>query len=103
MTLENKWGLTSSAGVTREEERIGKKKVAEFFDKEILDNLPVGKYSALQAIHKYLFEDIYNFAGELRTVNIAKGNFRFASLIYSQATLESIDKMSRPAFGSTAS
>ena len=103
MALENKLGLTSSADLAREEERISKKKAAELFEKGILDNLPVGKFSTLQAIHKCLFEDIYDFAGELRTVNIAKGNFRFASLIYSQATLESIDKMSRPAFGSTAS
>ena len=78
MALENKLGLTSSAGLAREEERISKKKAAELFERGILDNLPVGRFSALQAIHKYLFEDIYNFAGELRTVNIAKGNFRFA-------------------------
>ena len=74
-----------------------------FFEKGILCNLPAGKISVLQALNKYLFDGIYDFAGELRTVNIAKGNFRFASLIYSQATLEGIDKMSRPAFGSTAS
>lgn len=80
MALENKLGLTSSADLAREEERISKKKAAELFEKDILDNLPVGKFSTLQAIHKYLFEDIYDFAGELRTVNIAKGNFRFATL-----------------------
>lgn len=80
MALENKLGLTSSAELSREEERISKKKAAELFEKGIIDNLPVGKFSTLQAIHKYLFEDIYDFAGELRTVNIAKGNFRFAPL-----------------------
>ena len=62
------------------------------------DSLPAGKFSTLQAIHKYLFEDIYDFAGELRTVNIAKGNFRFASLLYLQAALESIDKMPQASF-----
>ncbi|MDO5150080.1 MAG: Fic family protein [Oscillospiraceae bacterium] len=98
MTLENKLGLTSFAGLAREEERISKKKAAELFERGILDNLPVGRFSALQAIHKYLFEDIYNFAGELRTVNIAKGNFRFAPLIYLQAALENIDKMPQSNF-----
>ena len=78
MALENNLGLTSSADLAREEERISKKKAAELFERGILDNLPVGRFSVLQAIHKYLFEDIYNFAGELRTVNIAKCNFRFA-------------------------
>ena len=82
MALENKLGLTSSADLSREEERISKKKAAELFEKGILDNLPAGKFSTLQVIHKYLFEDIYDFAGELRTVNIAKGNFRFAPLMY---------------------
>ena len=82
MALENKLGLTSSADLAREEERISKKKAAELFEKGVLDNLPVGKFSTLQAIHKYLFDEIYDFAGELRTVNIAKGNFRFAPLMY---------------------
>ena len=70
-----------------------RKKAVELFEKSILDTLPAGKFSTLQVIHKYLFEDIYDFAGELRTVNIAKGNFRFAPLIYLQAALENIDKM----------
>ena len=98
MALENKLGLTSSADLAREEERISKKKAVELFEKGILDNLPVGKFSTLQAIHKYLFEDIYDFAGELRTVNIAKGNFRFAPLMYLQAALENIDKMPQSNF-----
>lgn len=98
MALENKLGLTSSADLAREEERISKKKAAELFEKGILDSLSAGKFSTLQAIHKYLFEDIYDFAGELRTVNIAKGNFRFAPLIYLQAALENIDKMPQSNF-----
>ena len=98
MALENKLGLTSSADLAREEERISKKKAAELFEKGILDNLPAGKFSTLQAIHKYLFEDICDFAGELRTVNIAKGNFRFAPLMYLQAALENIDKMPQSNF-----
>ena len=98
MALENKLGLTSSADLAREEERISKKKAAELFEKGILDNLPAGKFSTLQAIHKYLFEDIYDFAGELRTVNLSKGNFRFAPLIYLQSALENIDKMPQSSF-----
>ena len=91
--LENKLGLTSSADLAREEERISKKKAVELFEKGILDDLPAGKFSTLQVIHKYLFEDIYDFAGKIRTVNIAKGNFRFAPLMYIEAALENIDKM----------
>ena len=98
MALENKLGLTSSADLAREEERISKKKAVKLFDKEILDSLPAGKFSTLQVIHKYLFEDIYDFAGELRTVNIAKGNFRFAPLMYLQVALENIDKMPQSTF-----
>lgn len=98
MALENKLGLTSSADLAREEERISKKKAAELFEKTILDSLPAGKFSTLQVIHKYLFEDIYDFAGELRTVNIAKGNFRFAPLMYLHAALENIDKMPQSNF-----
>ena len=98
MALENKLGLTSSADLARAEERISKKKALELFESGLLDQLEAGKFSALKAIHKYLFEDIYNFAGELRTVNIAKGNFRFAPLMYLQAALENIDKMPQSNF-----
>ena len=98
MALENKLGLTNSADLAREEERLSKKKAVELFEKRFLDNLPAGKFSTLQAIHKYLFEDIYDFAGELRTVNIAKGNFRFAPLMYLQAALDNIDKMPQSNF-----
>lgn len=96
--LENKLGLTSSADLAREEERISKKKAMELFEKGILDNLPAGKFSALQVIHKYLFEDIYDYAGKIRTVNIAKGSFRFAPLMYLEAALENIDKMPQSNF-----
>ena len=93
MALENKLGLTSSADLAREEERISKKKAVELFENGVLDTLPAGKFSTLQAIHKYLFEDIYDFSGKLRTVNLAKGNFRFAPLMYLEAALANIDKM----------
>ena len=96
--LENKIELTSSAELAREEERISKKKALELFEKGILDFLPAGRFSTLQAIHRYLFEDIYDFAGKLRTVNLAKGNFRFAPLMYLQAALQNIDKMPQSTF-----
>lgn len=96
--LENKLGLTSSADLAREEERISKKKAVELFEKGILDELPAGKFFTLRAIHKYLFEDIYDFAGKIRTVNLAKGNFRFAPLIYIDAALQNIDRMPQSNF-----
>ncbi|HJB96196.1 MAG TPA: Fic family protein [Candidatus Mediterraneibacter intestinigallinarum] len=98
MALENKLGLDSSADLAREEERISKKKAAELFESGTLDLLEAGKFSALRAIHKYLFEDIYEFAGEIRTVNLAKGNFRFAPVMYLEAALENIDKMPQNTF-----
>lgn len=98
MALENKLGLTSSADLAREEERISKKKALELFENGVLDTLPAGRFSTLQAIHKYLFEDIYDFAGEIRTVNISKGNLRFAPVMYLQAALENIDKMPQASF-----
>ena len=98
MALENKLGLTSSADLAREEERISKKKALELFDTGMRDRLEAGTVASLLAIHKYLFEDIYDFAGKLRTVNIAKGNFRFAPLMYLQAALENIDKMTQSTF-----
>lgn len=96
--LENKLGLTSSADLAREEERISKKKAVELFEKGILDDLPAGVFSTLQVIHRYLFEDIYPFAGKIRTVNVTKGNFRFAPLMYLQAALDNIDKMPQSNF-----
>ena len=98
MALENKLGLTSSADPAREEERISKKKAAELFENGVLDKLEPGKFSSLQAIHKYLFEEIYDFAGKIRTVNLAKGNFRFAPLMYLETALGNIDKMPQSTF-----
>ena len=98
MSVENKLGLTSSDDLAREEERLSKKKAVELFENGMLDTLPAGKFTTLQAIHKYLFEDIYDFAGKLRTVNLAKGNFRFAPLMYLEAALANIDKMPQSTF-----
>ena len=102
MALDNKLGLTSTAELNREEERISKKKAAQLFDRKLLDTFDVGTFAGLAAIHKYLFEGIYDFSGELRTVNIAKGNFRFAPLMYLQAALENIDKMPQSNFDEIA-
>lgn len=98
MVLENKLGLIDSAELAREEERISKKKAVNLFDFAILKLLSDGTYKTLATIHKYLFEDIYDFAGEIRTVNMAKGNFRFAPLMYLQAALENINKMPQSNF-----
>ena len=98
MALENKLGITNSAELAREEERISKKKAVELFERGSLDKLAPGRFASLQAIHKALFEDIYDFAGELRTVNLAKGNFRFAPLMYLEAALGNIDKMPQSTF-----
>lgn len=98
MALENKLGITDPADLAREEERISKKKAIELFNSGILDKLEAGKFSSLKAIHKYLFEDIYYFSGTLRTVNISKGNFRFAPVMYLQAALNNIDKMPQSTF-----
>ena len=98
MALENNLGLTSSADLAREEERISKKKAAQLFDRKLFDTFDVGTFAGLAEIHQYLFEDIFDFAGEIRTVNLAKGNFRFAPLMYLQAALENIDKMPQSNF-----
>lgn len=98
MALENKLGITDSAQLAREEERISKKKAAELFENGILDTLKAGSFDALKSIHKYLFEDIYDFAGKVRTINIAKGNFRFAPVMYLDAALANIDKMPQNTF-----
>ena len=96
--LENKLGITSSAELAREEERISKKKAVQLFESGTLASLEAGTTASLMAIHKALFEDIYDFAGKLRTVNIAKGNFRFAPLMYLEAALANIDKMPQSTF-----
>ncbi|WNV57146.1 Fic family protein [Oscillospiraceae bacterium NTUH-002-81] len=96
--LENKLGLTTSAELARAEERISKKKAIELFEQGMLDALPAGRFSTLQAIHRYLFSEIYDFAGKIRTVNLAKGNFRFAPLMYLEAALVNIDQMPQANF-----
>ena len=98
MAPEDKLGITSSPELAEAEERISKKKAVELFDNGILDSLEPGTFATLMAIHKYLFDEIYNFAGELRIVNIAKGNFRFAPLMYLEAALTNIDKMPQSTF-----
>ena len=98
MALENKLNITDSAELARAEEKISKKKAAELFEKNLLDGLDAGKFSALAFIHKYLFDDIYNFAGTVRDVNIAKGNFRFAPVMYLKAAIEHIDDMPQSNF-----
>ena len=98
MILENRLNITDSAELACDEERISKKKVVQLFDNKFLDSFPAGKFDTLQAIHKYMFEDVFDFAGEIRTVNLAKGNFRFAPLIYLQAALDNIDKMPQSTF-----
>lgn len=96
--LENKLGLASSVDLAREEERISKKKALELFENGILDTLETGTFSSLKAIHKYLFDEIFDFAGKVRTVNLAKGNFRFAPLMYLEEALKNIDKMPQSTF-----
>lgn len=98
MTLENRLNITDSDELACEEERISKKKATQLFDRKMLDTFDVGTFAGLTAIHKCLFEDIFDFAGKIRTVNLAKGNFRFAPLIYLQAALENIDKMPQSNF-----
>ena len=98
MTLDNKLGISDSPKLAEAEERISKKKAAELFENGMLDTLEAGTFESLKAIHKYLFEDIYDFAGELRNVNIAKGNFRFVPLMYLEAALANIDKMPQSTF-----
>ncbi len=93
MILKNKLGITNSAELARVEERISKIKALGIYEKYIIKEHEIGKFSGLAKIHKILFEEIYDFAGELRTVNIAKGNFRFASVMYLEAALKHIDDM----------
>ena len=98
MALQNKLGLTDELELAREEERISKQKALELYDTGLLNTFPVGTFAGLAMIHKYLFEDIYEFSGQMRTVNIAKGNFRFAPVMYLRPALESIDQMPQSTF-----
>lgn len=98
MALENKLGITDSAELAREEERISKARALDLFEKGLLDTFEVGTFQGLAQIHKYLFEEIYDFAGQVRTVNIAKGNFRFAPVLYLESALENIGRMPQSTF-----
>lgn len=98
MMLENKLGITDPATLAREEERLSKKRAIALFESGVLDSLKPGTFEALAAIHRALFEDIYGFAGELRDTNIAKGGFRFASVMYLRPALESIERMPQRTF-----
>lgn len=98
MALENKLGITDSATLARTEEKLSKEKAVKLFELGILDKQKAGSFQALAEIHKYLFEDIYDFAGKIRTVNIAKGGFRFAPVMYLESSLENIEKMPQSGF-----
>ncbi len=98
LTLKNKLGITDSAELTREEEKISKRKAKELFETGFLDKLIPGTYEALSQIHKQLFDGIYEFAGQMRDVNLAKGSFRFAPLMYLTVSLENIEKMPQSTF-----
>ena len=96
--LKNKLNIKNQYELDREEEKITKLKAAKLFKENILDTFEVGTFNGLSQIHKFLFEDIYDFAGKVRTENIAKGNFRFASAMYLNEALEKIDKMPQETF-----
>lgn len=98
MALENRLGIEDSAQLAREEERISKKRAVALFESGRLDTLEAGKFSSLAAIHRYLFGEIYAFAGEVRSVNFAKGSFRFAPVMYLDAALHHIDAMPQSTF-----
>lgn len=95
---ENKLGITDSAELARIEEKISKRKAVEMFESGYLESLEAGTFECLAKIHRYLFDEIYDFAGEVRKVNISQGNFRFAPLMYLDAALQSIDKMPQSTF-----
>lgn len=98
MTIENKLGIDDTLKLAHEEERLTKKRALELYDKKILDSFEIGTFAGLKDIHGYLFQDVYPFAGKLRTVNIAKGHFRFAPVIYLEDALRNIDKMPQDTF-----
>ena len=98
MTLTNKLGISEAAELAREEERRSKQKAALLFESGLLDRLPAGTFAGLAMIHRHLFEDIYDFAGQIRTVNLAKGGFRFAPVLYLDAALERIEAMPQGTF-----
>lgn len=93
MVLKNKLGIDNSSELAREEEKISKAKAVALYENNMVNEDEIGKFSGLAKIHEFLFGGIYDFAGKVRTVNIAKGNFRFASVMYLQSALEHIDEM----------
>lgn len=98
MALQNKLGLTDELELARAEEKLSKTKALALYDTGLLGTFPAGTFAGLAMIHKYLFDEVYEFAGQMRTVNIAKGNFRFAPVMYLGAALESIDAMPQSTF-----
>ena len=98
MTLENKLGITDSTELARVEEKISKKKAIQLFESGYLDSFKAGSFESLATIHKYLFEDIYTFAGNIRDVNLAKGNFRFAPVMYLKEAIQNIERMPQSSF-----
>ena len=98
MALENKWNIDDSAELARVEEKISKSKAVKLFECNIVEESEIGKFSGLAKIHKFLFDELYDFAGKVRTVNIAKGNFRFAPVMYLDAALKHIDDMPQSTF-----
>jgi len=98
MSLKNKLNITDSALLAREEERLSKKRAMELFENGMLDSMAAGTYESLAQIHRHLFCDIYEFAGEMRDVNIAKGSFRFVPALYLDAAVKSIEKMPQSSF-----
>lgn len=98
MALENKLGINDAMLLAREEERLSKARAAELFERGLLGSFEVGTFSGLAQVHAYLFQDVYPFAGKLRDVNIAKGNFRFAPCLYLEEALAQIGKMPRSTF-----
>lgn len=96
--LNNKLGITSQIDLAREEEKITKKKAQQLFDQHLLQTIPVGTFEGLKMIHQYLFEDIYDFAGEIRYLNLSKGNFRFAPVMYLEASIQNIEQMPENTF-----
>ena len=98
MVITNKLGITDSPTLAREEERISKKSATRLFEQNLLNNMSSGIWTTLQDIHKVLFQDIYDFAGELRTVNISKGNFRFVPVMYLSEAVKTIESMPQNSF-----
>ena len=98
MTLDNKLGLTDSLELAKMEEKISKTRAKELFEEQLLDDKAAGTYATLAFIHGFLFEEIYDFAGQIRTVNLSKGNFRFAPVMYLSASLKNVDRMPQRTF-----